>query len=61
MTTTVKIHVGGQYEAVVRQTHKDGTISEVKIGPDEEKMLSIPHPVKEKIEIIERYVGGESK
>lgn len=52
MTTTVKVHVGGQYRATV--TYPGGMIA---VGPDEEKSFHLPHPGGV-IEITEDYIGN---
>lgn len=54
MTTTVKIHVGGNYEA---RAIVDGG-EPVVVGPGEEKTLSIPHPVDSTIRVTERWLGA---
>lgn len=54
MTTTVKVHVGGQYRATI--THPGGQLA---VGPDEEKSFHLPHPGGI-VEIREDYIGNLS-
>lgn len=54
MTTTVKVHVNGNYEATAIVDGGEPVI----VGPGEEKTLSIPHPVNSTITITERWLGA---
>lgn len=53
MTTTVKVHVNGNYRATVKQTDRDPVL----VGPNEEKSFSLPHPAKTTFDIEEIYLG----
>ncbi len=55
MTTTVKVHVGGNYEATVKQDDREP----VKVGPNQELSFYLPHPAKGTFEIEERYLGEQ--
>jgi hypothetical protein len=60
MTTTVKVHVNGRYEATV--THKvDGEIqTTITVGPQEEKSIGFAHDGKQNtFEIVERQLPAE--
>lgn len=66
MTTSVKVHVNGQYRATVKQTNADGTKQEPVVvegnyagssNPSGEKVFHLPHPAKATFEIEEEYVG----
>ncbi len=62
MTTTVKVHVNGRYEATV--THKvNGELKNtVTVGPQEEKTLSFYHDGAEnEFTIVERQLPAEEK
>lgn len=54
MTTTVKVHVNGNYEATAIVNGGEPVI----VGPGEEKILSIPHPVDATITLTERWLGA---
>ncbi len=62
MTTTVKVHVNGNYEATVT---KNGGEEVAKVGPQEEKAFQIYHSVtgenKSTFVIEERYLGDQPK
>jgi hypothetical protein len=58
MTTTVKIHVNGNYRATVKQGSRPG--QEVQIGPNEEKSFGLPHPATDTFEITEEYLGEKA-
>lgn len=57
MTTTVKIHVGGNYVTEVKINGTDGG----KVGPNAEKSFSLPHNSggASTFELTERTATGE--
>lgn len=55
MTTTVKVHVNGKYQATVVQDDRDPVI----IGPQEEKSFNLPHPANSTFVITEEYLGDK--
>lgn len=63
MTTTVKVHVNGNYITTVRTTdRRTGSVTEREIDATGknggvEEVISIPHPVDADIHISERYAG----
>lgn len=54
MTTNVKVSVNGNYEATAIVNGGEPVI----VGPGEEKVLNIPHPVDATITITERWLGA---
>jgi hypothetical protein len=62
MTTTVKVHVNGQYRATVKQDGRDPVIVEGNYnGGSGEKSFYLPHPAKATFEISEEYVANSDK
>lgn len=63
MTTTIKVHVNGNYEATVHQTveGEDGPRTPLKVGPGEEKVLHFTHGKKNTFVIDEVYLGEKPK
>lgn len=62
MTTTVKVHVNGQYRATVKVDDQPPMIIEGNYnGGTGEKTLWLPHPVKSTILISEEYVADADK
>lgn len=53
MTTTVKVHVNGEYIATVRQ---DGN-APVEVKGGEERSFNLSHPANSSFQVTERYVG----
>lgn len=49
MTTTVKVHVNGNFRATVEQDDNDP----VEINPGEEKSFYLPHPASSTFSITE--------
>ena len=62
MTTTVKVHVNGQYRATVKQDDRDPVIVEGNYnGGSGEKSFHLPHPAKATFEISEEHVADGDK
>lgn len=62
MTTTVKVHVNGQYRATVKQDDKEPmTVEGNYNGGSGEKAFYLPHPAKATFEISEEYVADGDK
>lgn len=63
MTTTVKVHVNGQYRATVKSsTLKDPVIVEGNYnGGSGEMSFHLPHPATATFEITEEYVKDDDK
>ncbi len=62
MTTTVKVHVNGQYRATVKQDGGEPVIVEGNYnGGSGEKSFYLPHPAKGVFEISEEYVDDNDK
>ena len=62
MTTTVKVHVNGQYRATVKQDNRDPVTVEGNYnGGSGEKSFFLPHPAKATFEILEEYVADGDK
>ena len=62
MTTTVKVHVNGQYRATVKQDALDPVTVEGNYhGGSGEKSFYLPHPAKATFEISEEYVKDDDK
>ena len=62
MTTTVKVHVNGQYRATVKQDDLEPVIVEGNYnGGSGEKSFNLPHPAKATFEISEEYVADSDK
>ena len=53
MTTTVKVHVNGNYRATVKQDDREP----VYVYPQEEKSFSLPHPASGTFVVTEEYLG----
>ena len=62
MTTTVKVHVNGQYRATVKQDDREPvTIEGNYNGGSGEKSFYLPHPAKATFEISEEPVADDDK
>lgn len=62
MTTTVKVHVNGQYRATVKQDDRDPVIVEGNYnGGSGEKHFYLSHPAKGIFVITEEYVKDDDK
>lgn len=62
MTTTVKVHVNGQYRATVKQDGRDPVTVEGNYnGGTGEAAFYLPHPAKATFEISEEYVKDDDK
>ena len=63
MTTSVKVHVNGQYRATVKQDDRDPVIVEGNYnGGSGEKSFHLPHPAKATFDISEEQVAdGEER
>lgn len=62
MTTTVKVHVNGQYRATVKQDDREPVTVEGNYnGGSGEKSFYLPHPAKGTFEITEEYVKDDDK
>lgn len=57
MTVSLKIHVGGNYQATVRQSLDGEQIDAYVVGPNEEKYIWFRHGVKNDFSITEAYLG----
>lgn len=55
MTTTVKVHVNGNYRATVVQDDR----APVTVDHGEEKAFSLPHPAKGTFVVTEEYLGNK--
>jgi hypothetical protein len=62
MTTTVKVHVNGQYRATVKQDDNPPVTVEGNYnGGSGEKSFYLPHPANSKFEVTEVYVEDHDK
>jgi hypothetical protein len=62
MTTTVKVHVNGQYRATVKQDGHDPVVIEGNYnGGSGEKSFYLPHPAKGTFEISEVPVADDDR
>lgn len=62
MTTTVKIHVNGQYRATVKQDDRDPVFVEGNYnGGSGEKSFYLPHPASGTFIVTEEYVKDDDK
>ena len=62
MTTTVKVHVNGQYRATVKQDDRDPVVVEGNYnGGSGEKAFYLPHPAQGTFVISEEYVEDDDK
>jgi hypothetical protein len=62
MTTTVTVHVNGQYRATVKQDGHDAvTIEGNYNGGSGERSFYLPHPAKATFEISEEHVADGDK
>ncbi len=62
MTTTVKVHVNGQYRATVKQNDCEPVTVEGNYnGGSGEKSFYLPHPAKATFEISEEQVADGDK
>lgn len=59
MTTTVKIHVNGDYVAKVDVKHANGTMDTQTITGTSEKSFSLAHPASATIDVTERAMSPE--
>lgn len=57
MTVSLKIHVGGNYQATVRQSLDGEQIDAYVVGPNEERYIYFRHGVKNDFSITEAYLG----
>jgi hypothetical protein len=55
MTTTVKVHVNGNYRATVKQDDREP----VTIDHGEEKSFYLPHPANSTFVVTEEYLGDK--
>jgi hypothetical protein len=62
MTTSVKVHVNGQYRATVKQDGQEPVVVEGNYnGGSGERTFWLPHPAKATFEISEEYVQDNDK
>lgn len=62
MTTTVKVHVNGQYRATVVQDDREPVIVEGNYnGSSGEKAFYLPHPAEGTFTITEERVADDDK
>lgn len=62
MTTTVKVHVNGQYRATVKQDDRAPvTVEGSYNGGTGEKYFYLPHPASGTFVITEEYVKDDDK
>lgn len=62
MTTTVKVHVNGQYRATVKQDDNEPVIVEGNYnGGSGEKSFFLPHPASGTFVVTEEYVQDDDK
>lgn len=66
MTTTVRVHVGGAYRAIVVETTAHHVATHVVDGdypgspnPGGDRYFSLPHPAHATYEITETYIQAE--
>ena len=55
MTTTVKVHVNGNYRATVVQDEEEPVV----VNPQEERSFSLPHPAHSTFVVTEEYLGDK--
>ena len=62
MTTTVKVHVNGQYRAAVKQDDREPVEIEGNYnGGSGEKLFYLAHPANSTFVVTEEYVKDEDK
>lgn len=62
MTTTIKVHVNGQYRATVKQDDKEPVVVEGNYnGGSGEKSFYLLHSANSTFVITEKYVQDEDK
>lgn len=62
MTTTIKVHVNGQYRATVKQDDREPVIVDGNYnGGSGEKSFHLPHPASATFVISEEYVKDDDK
>jgi hypothetical protein len=62
MTTSVRVHVNGQYRATVKQDDKEPVEIEGNYnGGSGEKVFYLSHPANSKFEVTEVHVKDEDK
>lgn len=62
MTTSVKVHVNGQYRATVKQDDRAPVVIEGNYnGGSGEKTFWLTHPANSKFEVTEEYVQDHDK
>lgn len=62
MTTTVKVHVNGRYEATVTHKVNGEVINTITVGPQEEKSIGFYHDgAVNEFTIVERQLPAEEK
>ena len=62
MTTSVKVHVNGQFRATVKQDGGEPVTVEGNYnGGSGERIFYLPHPAKATFEISEEYVADNDK
>lgn len=62
MTTSIRVHVNGQYRATVKQDDREPVIVEGNYnGGSGEKFFNLPHPAQGTFVITEEYVKDEDK
>lgn len=62
MTTTVKVHVNGQYRATVKQDDREPVVIEGNYnGGSGEKHFYLPHPARGTFVVTEEHVGDDDK
>lgn len=60
MTTTVKVHVNGNYKATVTHTVDGKPQEPVEVGPQEEKSFTAYHGSANTFEVTEEYLGEKT-
>lgn len=62
MTTTIKVHVNGQYRATVKQDDREPVVVEGNYnGGSGEKYFNLPHPASGTFVITEEQVRDDDK
>jgi hypothetical protein len=62
MTTTVKVHVNGQYRATVKQDDREPVVIEGNYnGGSGERSFSLPHPAEGTFVVTEERVADDDK
>lgn len=61
MTTTIKVHVNGRYEATIVHKVNGEVRNTITVGPQEEKSIGFAHDgSKNEFEIVERQLPAEN-